>query len=44
LAGNRGPCAGPNTPAVGLADAFANTEAGVEGGTDRIGRGTLFCN
>jgi hypothetical protein len=40
LVGNLRPCGGPNTPAMGLADAFANTE----GGTYRIGRGALFCS
>jgi len=44
LVGNLRPCGGPNTPAMGLADAFANTEAGTEGGTYRIGRGALFCS
>jgi hypothetical protein len=38
LVGNLGPYSGPNTPAVGLADGFANTEAGTEVGTYRIGK------
>jgi hypothetical protein len=44
LVGNLGPYGGPNTPIVGLADGFANTEAGTEGGTYRIGKGALLCS